>query len=172
MNVFIVDAETNGLYGEILSIGAMVVNEKFVELDYFYGEVTRKKEEDYDPWVFNNVVPHLKNENPYKSELELLERFWEFWIKYRETSYCLADVAYPVEMGVFKKCIEVNVNERRCMGPFPLLDLSSFLMAKGYDPKINRLTLIHQEKLNQHHALDDVKKTLEIWRLLNGSKTL
>lgn len=172
MNIFIVDAETNGLYGEILSIGAMVVDENFIEMDYFYGEVVLEKEEKYDFWVLNNVVPYLKNENPFENEFELLEKFWEFWLKYRETAYCLADVAYPVEMGVFKKCIEVNENERRFMGPFPLLDLSSFLLAKGYDPLVNRLTLIEQEKLNQHHALDDVKMTLEIWRMLNGSKTL
>lgn len=57
--LFIVDAETDGLYGKFLSVAALSTDEDGNFDDYFYGAVS-------DPtvtsdWVKENVVPHLKN---------------------------------------------------------------------------------------------------------------
>ena len=167
MNLFIVDAETNGLYGDVLSIGAIVLDKELKETISFYGEVKIVINQSYEPWVKENVLPHMRDPDPFENEIELLNAFWKFWMANRQDTYCLADVAYPVEMGVFKKCVEINKTERSFLGPFPFLDLSSFLMAKGYDPLVKRLSLVDSKAFNQHHALDDVRIAAEIWRKLN-----
>lgn len=167
MLLMIVDAESNGLYGEILSVAAIVLDEQFVEVDSFYAERDLSKIESLDPWVKENVVPLFKQEHVCPGEVELLEHFWDFWLPYQGRVRAIADVTYPVEANLFRKCIEKNLAERSFLGPFPLLDLSTFLLAKGYDPLVDRHLLIDNPIGDQHNALVDVRVAGAIWKKLN-----
>ena len=163
MHLFIVDAETDGLYGGFLSVAALVTGEDGTEIDHFYGAVDVSKEEISSRWVRDNVYPMLTfAEKHFASEHELLEAFWLFWIKYREEAVCIADVGYPVEARLFMRCVMNDEKNREFLGPYPLIDLSSILLASGVDPNMDR-QILAEVPLVRHDAMNDVRMTLSIW---------
>lgn len=166
-NVFFVDAETDGLYGDFLSIAALVFDENGKEIDIFYkaAQDTCCKKNHLD-WVKKNVLPYLENCDWVSSEEKLIDLFWKFWFKYKDNSLCIADVPYPVEFRLFQKCVEKNVVERSMDAPYPLLDISSMLYAKGLDPNIERKQLIKEEDGIVHNALLDARRSMSVWRRL------
>ena len=165
MNHFIFDAETDGLYGSTLSICAKVYSENLKEvMDCFYGAVHCIADEITEPWVRENVFPYLQNAGSmYRSESELLEAFWQFWLSHRQDCWCIADVPIPVESNVFRKCVEMNREERCFLAPFPLMDLSSMLYCKGMDPQEERQKLAEME-IPLHDPENDVLLCAEILR--------
>lgn len=166
MKHFFVDAETDGLYGRFLSVAVLVVDEKGVELDCFYAAVCVKEEDITTPWVRDKVYPFLKNADVfYENESDLLESFWSFWLEHRENSVCIAYVEYPVETRLFSTCVMHNLEERAFLGPFPLYDLSTLLVARGYDFNAD-LTTISDLDLVSHDALNDVKMMADVWQKL------
>lgn len=167
--IFIFDAETDGLYGQTLSIAAQVVNTETAETTaVFYGAVPDSTIQN--PWVRENVLPHLGNARPFKDEKSLLEAFWAFWEGQKECcgGVALCDVPCPVEANVLRKCIELD-RTREYEGPYPLFDLASMLAAKGIDPDASRDKLacsISGKSFRQHDAAEDVEITSIIYRWL------
>jgi len=166
MTRFFVDAETDGLYGPFLSVAALVTNPQGQELDRFYGAISPEHLKVTTPWVCANVVPHLwQAEVFYPDEDGLLEGFWSFWMKYREDTECIADVAYPVETHLFTQCVCRNLPERNFLAPFPLYDLSTLLKARNLPPLESRQTL-SGEALTSHDAMNDVRMAAAVWNRL------
>lgn len=168
MTYFIVDAETNGLYGSFLSVAAQVYDAEWNLIEEFYGARKIKTEEEINPWVEANVLPFLYTDaKVYDEESELLETFWQFWIKYRqvENLRCVADVPYPVESRLFLRCVEQNREERMFLGPFPLYDMETILASAGEELLADRIKLLEEtagckeSELVRHCALDDVRIT-------------
>ena len=168
MKYFIVDAETDGLYGVFLSVAAQVYDEEWNWIDEFYGAVRKKIDEIQEKWVRENVYPYLYQRSCiYKKEEELLDDFWDFWMKYKrcEEIYCFADVPYPVESRLFIQCVEKNREERAFQAPFPLYDLESILNANGIGVLIDRKMLlgsVENSEYCRHNALDDVRMTARL----------
>lgn len=158
-----IDAETDGLYGSFLSIAAIVCDDMGNEESVFYAEKKIRLEDIQDKWVLENVVPYLGGEIEFETEKELLAAFWEFY-RSHEGCICIGDVIYPVEVKIFEKNVLENIEERKFQGPYPFLDLSSMLYAKGIDPAIERSTLIDTKEYIAHRALDDVRVTIAIWK--------
>ena len=167
-----VDAETDGLYGMFLSVAMVVTDSKGKEiLDSLYIGLRNVEKLATEPWVRENVFGKMGNYESCDDETELLERAWSFWMKYAETSYAVADVQYPVEARLFRKCVEKKPKERQWNAPFPLLDLSTVLFWEGYDPLINRLELQKEiDKTEVHNALIDAKVTASVWNYLQRGK--
>lgn len=165
-NRFFVDAETHGLYGSFLSVAAMVTDEEGEELERFYGAIELGEVEVTDPWVREHVLPYLSQaERFFPTEGELLDAFWDFWMKHREAAECIADVAYPVEARLFRRCVEKRLPESNFLGPFPLYDLSTLLRAKGLPPLAERTSLVREKRV-AHDAMNDVKMLAELWNRL------
>ena len=162
-----IDAETDGLYGSVLSVASIVCDEEGRQVDSFYGFLDCHSDEIKDDWVKEHVYPYLKqdgnNSYEYKSEKEMLSAFWSFYRNSGEC-YCIGDVIYPVEAHLMRRCVEMDLNERIFQGPFPFLDLSSMLYAKGIDPNIERRQLVDCSKYRLHNALDDVRMSIDIWK--------
>ncbi|MBR5597144.1 MAG: hypothetical protein IKW30_07035 [Lachnospiraceae bacterium] len=156
-----VDAETDGLYGQVLSIGAVVVEENGRECSSFYQKQKIDPDAIQEEWVKENVIPLLGDCVECETEEELLEAFWAF---YMENHQCdvIADVPYPVEASLFYKCVLRDEKNRRFLAPFPLLDLSSMLYAKGMDPLISRQELMGKH-VQQHNGLVDARMSAEIY---------
>ncbi len=166
MNHFIVDAETDGLYGSFLSVAALVTTSEGEQADLFYGAVSPDLLQVRSEWVKKNVLPYISAAHTFfSSEDELLRAFWDFWMKHRETSVCIADVCYPVEARLFSRCVQMSPEEREFQGPFPLLDLSTLLLARGIPVDTSRKELTSLS-LVQHDALNDARITEDIWRKL------
>lgn len=166
-----VDAETDGLYGQFLSV-AMLVTDLSGEniLEEAYWGVKNAKQLAQDSWTREHVIPIMGDYEPCENEEELLEKMWSFWMKYQETAYAIADVSYPVEARLFAKCVEKEMETRKYQAPFPLLDLSTLLYWEGLDPVGNRTHYIAAKVETVHNALYDVKMSAAIWRKLRKEK--
>lgn len=165
--IFFIDAETDGLYGEFISIGAVVTDKEGNELDQFYmadREMISKK--TLQTWVLEHVIPYIGSCRLIRGQKLLLEEFWKFWLKYQKDVYCVADVPYPVEYRLFQKCVEVNVKEREFLAPYPLLDISSIMLARELDPLYERTELVENKGAVVHNALFDAKMSAELWQKL------
>lgn len=158
-----IDAETDGLYGPFLSIAAIVCDEKGNEESVFFARRKWILEEIQEEWVKEHVLPHLNAPIVFETELHLLQVFWEYY-RSHDGCICIGDVIYPVEIRIFEKNVMQNLEERKFQGPYPFLDLSSMLYAKGIDPSIERSKLIDTSNYTVHNALDDVRVTIAIWR--------
>lgn len=163
MNHFFVDAETNGLYGEFLSVAALVTDPAGQEVERFYGAVLPRQDKIHSKWVQEHVYPYLQNaETRYADEDALLEAFWKFWLKHRDNCICITDVGYPVESRLFTTCVKRNLIEREWLAPFPMLDLSTLLLANGIDPLVDRKKLSGLS-LTMHDAMNDVRMMAKLW---------
>lgn len=157
-----VDAETDGLYGETIAIAAIVVDEAETEIDRFYEQRKINTEDLENDWTKEHVVPLLGESRIWDTEEQLLESFWQFYRKYSKSDI-IADVAYPVEANVFRKCIRLNQEERQYEGPFPLLDLSSMLYVAAPEYILERKAALAGE-WQEHNALSDVCMSYAMWK--------
>lgn len=162
--LFFVDAESDGLYGSLISIAVIVTDYAGNELERCYWGIARDKLQIQNEWVKENVEPILGDYIECQNEQELLNRFWNVWERYYEQAYVVADVCYPVESRMFEKCIQLDIENRAMKGPFPLIDLSSLLLAKNMNPLADRTELVAMGNRKHHNALTDVEMSIEIWR--------
>jgi hypothetical protein len=129
MKVFSCDAEVNGLYGHSFAIAA-IVREDGVEVARFEGRVG----DEYvsNPWVIENVLPALQGMPvTHESPEALEEAFWAFWMEHREGAEAIAQFGSPVESGLFRRCVERNLDERAFQGPYPLHEVGTALLLAG-----------------------------------------
>lgn len=166
--LFFVDAETDGLYGTVISFAVIVTDNSGNEMERFYYGIEKSKLQVQDEWVKENVIPKLGDYQECSSQKELYEKFWQVWEPYCERAYAIADVAYPVECQLFRNAVLLKENERKWKAPFPLLDLSVMLYAKGIDPLIERMEFAeyNKDENNQHNALFDVEMSIRIYQKL------
>ncbi len=168
-NLFFIDAETDGLYGTILTVGIYVMSEQGHELERAYWGLKSENMKVSNQWVKENVLPILGEYEECEDENELLEKVWQCWERHREDAYAVADVQYPVECRVFEKCVQKDPENRMWKAPFPILDVSSVLWTKGIDPLKERTRLLDNVQRKQHNAFDDVMISAElIKKLMRG----
>ncbi len=165
-NIIFIDAESDGLYGNFISVAMLVADQNGNELKHFYFGLKKELLNDIKTqWVTENVLPIMGEYKECDSEKDMLQKVWNVWLKYRENAYMIADVAYPVETRLIRECVALSNDAEVFFAPFPLLDLSSMLYAKGINPLVSRyefLDLKNNDK--QHNALEDVKISLEVWK--------
>ncbi len=132
MKIFSFDAETNGLYGQAFMLAAVVtVDGK--KVDEFIARCPIA--ETVDDWVKDNVLPQVENvEVSHSSYDKMLNAFYAFYMNHKNDSVIIAHMAFPVEAKVLRDMIEINLDERGWDGPYPLIDVSAILQAKGFDP--------------------------------------
>lgn len=152
MNIFCFDAETDGLYGEAFAIGAVVMNEFGEILDQFAQKCLTP--EIKSEWVKENCLPHLTEIEDCESRTMLRANFWNFYMQHRESCLIMADVAYPVEASLMRRCIEDAPGEREFLGPYPLIDISAMFVAHGIDPHTERMEFAGVNG-TAHNPLDD-----------------
>lgn len=162
--LFFVDAETDGLYGAFLSIAVIVTDYEGNELERYYWGIDPERLEVKSEWVKKNVLPIMGTYKICQDEDELLENFWQVWEKYKRDAYAIADVGFPVETALFRQCVLRDIEKRQMDGPFPLIDLSNILLAKGINPLIDRMELAEKKEKPMHNALTDVEISIGIWR--------
>lgn len=173
MKIFSADAETDGLYGRVWAIGAILVDPEDPRYKYhptsridlshsFVGQLDPSVVTD--PWVIENVVPHVDLPR-YDTREELLEGFWQFWLEFGrdEGTVAVADCGHPVESGLFRACVELDLKARCFQGPFPLDELSTLLRARGLDPKLDRRELIGRPDLVAHDPFADAIVAALCW---------
>lgn len=166
-NLVFLDVETDGLYGAFLSAALIATDMQGNEIERAYYGIEKSKLKITEPWVIENVLPRMGDYEPCENEEELLRKAWGFWIRYQESAYAAAYVGYPVESRFLEACVRMNLPENTFKAPFPLLDLSSILLAKGYDPLLDLEELVTEDiAMNKHNPLYDVEMTVLAWKHL------
>ena len=169
---FFLDAETDGLFGRFLSAAVLVTDNEGCEIEHLYSALPVTADDVTSEWVRENVIPHIgMAEKIVDSEYELLEEVWTLWMKYRDTAYCVADVGFPVEARLLSECVQHDLSAREFLAPFPLLDLSTLLQARGIPWDASRQDLSGL-KLVSHDPLNDVRLTAACWFRLSRETML
>lgn len=167
--IFSVDAESDGLYGDIWAIGAVVMNQRGSVLDFFMGKAA--VDAVRDEWVRENVVAPCAKLGEFKSRPDLRTAFWHFWMKWREKCVCVGDFGAPVEALLFRKCVEDDPAERTWLGPYPMHELGTALLLGGVDPDVNRIEFagyLPNEGMTQHNPFDDAVVAAKCWLRITG----
>ena len=154
------DLETNGLHGSAFAVGAVVMDVKGTVLDEFTARCPLTH--DVDPWVKDNVFPVIKGiPVTHTNQKALRHDFWQWYLVAEQKSdYVLVANGYPVEYRFLLQCQEDDLQKRYWQHPFPILDLTSILLATGHDPSAKSkliADIIRGGKFARHHPLDDAK---------------
>jgi len=117
--IFSFDAETNGLWGQAFSIGAVTSDgNKFVARCPIEGEVNH--------WVAENVLPEMADiPVTHKSYKSMLKDFAKFYMTHKKDADVIVHMGFPVESKVLSDMKEYGfIGEWDA--PFPLIDISAF----------------------------------------------
>jgi len=162
---FVLDVESIGLYGLGFAVGWVVVDETGATLEEGYlacphREAVHSASDPSDlEWVETHVCPHLPDSN-CEDLPELYDSFWVAWLAWKqEGAVLVADCAYPVETNFLRSCV-LNDMSRKWEGPYPVVDVSSVLLAKGFNPtkEFDR----KENELPQHNPLCDARQSARI----------
>ena len=130
--IFSFDAETNGLWGQAFSVGALVYDESGAEVARFVGRCPIVGE--VDSWVEENVLPKIADIAVSHADYDaLLASFADFYKANKEGADVVVHMGFIVEVKVLR-----DLHERKLIGdwdaPYPLFDVSGNLQAAGADP--------------------------------------
>jgi len=169
-NIISIDVESNGLYGQPFCVGA-------VEMDWggrvLRGLISRcPLDEVEDDWVKENVLPSLKEVSLCVADLSGLQDHFISWLKEVMNGYgesdrpiVLVDAGFPVDCGflygAFRSIARSHEEDVQRYSPYPVVDLSSILAARGIDPDVSRNEyasyLLGGRGMMKHHPLFDAE---------------
>ena len=160
---FVFDVESIGLSGEGFQVGVVVLSEDGTIHDEFLCQCHPNMAEgspDGRTWVNENVPLGWIPTANLHSTMEVRNAFWAYW-ELCSTAYpeikMVADVPFPVETNFLKQCLQDNYKRK---SPYPLLDVTSMLLCKGFDPFMNHERLPNE--LPKHHALMDARQSARL----------
>ena len=154
------DVESIGLHGDAFAYGYVVVDRDGNELDCGQNCMNpnhARGTADDRVWVSGNIptLPHTIGTGG-----DLRSLFWGDWTYWRQKGAVLAcDCAWPVEAKFLLECVRDD-HWRSSVAPYPLLDVSGFILAAGGDPTacFNR----RENELPAHHPLRDARQSARL----------
>lgn len=152
--VMVIDVESDGLYGESFAIGAVILNKDGSIYKKFSGVC--HEEPIHNQFVLNNVLPSLKAKDivEYETRKELRKVFYEWYMKFKDICTVWADFGVPVESNMIRLMIDENGKEFD--GPYPLHEIDTFLLARGYKSDLDRYDFI-QDILPDYYKQEENK---------------
>ena len=148
-NILIFDVESTSLYGTGFAVGAVVTNKSGIEIDKFE-LLSKEGAEKANDWVKENVIPNLSDMPTCETDKELRDAFFNFYMKYKETSEIWSDVNFPVETNFLSSVVADDIEGRQWNMPYPLKDISTLV-----DVNIDRCAECGIDGLRKHNPLDD-----------------
>ena len=148
--IMVFDCKSNGLYGETFAICAIVFEiDQHGEISIIHRLELRSAEKVTNEWVIENVLPHLPTVETVETNKELRNRFYEFYMKYKNDLYGVySDVNYPVETN-FLRDVVMDDRFRAFDMPYPLYDISTLV-----DVEVDRER--YYNECNAAYILQDV----------------
>lgn len=130
--IFSFDAETNGLWGQAFSIGALVYDENDTEIARFVGRCPI--EGSVNQWVEENVLPQMADiPETHASYNALLADFTVFYMANKADADVIVHMGVPVEAKLL-----IDMRSKGFIedfdGPYPLIDIAGNLKQAGEDP--------------------------------------
>lgn len=160
---FVFDVESVDLHGEGFAVGGGVYLENGAaqyEFRFACPIDSAKGDDEGREWVKKNTpVLEVTHHNP----LGIRDAFWSEWIK-AKTAYpgvvMAADCGWPVEARFVCACINDDPVSRRWNGPYPLLEISSVIMAVGKVP-LAKYPRTESEK-PEHDPMADARQSARL----------
>lgn len=154
-NIFMFDVESTSLYGTGFAVGAVVYSREDKKIIDKFELKSRESEWTAGDWVKENVIPFLSDMESVETDLELRDKFYEFYMKHRNTSEIWSDVNFPVESNFLADVVSDDENNRMWNMPYPLKDVSAFV-----DVEIDRAEKSGIKDLRKHNPFDDTLASL------------
>jgi hypothetical protein len=160
MRFISIDAESNGLAGKAFAVG-LTFNDGPEEIDIAL--IRCPIEDEVDPWVESNVLPNIPDISiNARDYLHLLDLTWKAISAWGgKNVQMIAHVAWPVEARLL---LDVYPGDQIWNGPYPLIDVSSVLLAKGFDrnatlsvDRYNEENNLEKPPGSPHHPLYDAR---------------
>lgn len=155
------DVESIGLHGEAFAAAYVVVNAQGKILNqacFSCPPEAARGSDDSRLWVATNVPPIGAQ---FRTPREVRAEFWRRWVTWKSAGATLvADCAWPVEARFLAAAVDDDPHVREWAGPYPLIDLSSVLLARGRDPLATGERL--PDELPAHHPLADAKQSARL----------
>lgn len=158
------DIETNNLHGQPFAIGALIVDGHGVTHDSFVARCPIVGE--VDEWVEANVIPVINDiSQTHGAYDDMRESFWRWYLSVEPSiDYVLVSNGYPVEYSFLLDCQKADLENRYWLHPFPILDLTSVLVARAPNTVSTfknqlRKQLAESFSFKPHNPVDDAKIT-------------
>ena len=165
------DVESVGLHGEAWAFGYVVVDQDGAEmecgkaacwLDNAVGLI------DDRIWVRQHCPDAVESTTPgarppaCTGPAELRAAFWSAWTRWGEKgAIMVADCSWPVEARFLAACIDVDPDERRWLGPYPLHDVATARLCANLDPLATVGRLPTEEPA--HDPLADARQSARLF---------
>ena len=156
-NIFIFDVESTSLHGTGFAVGAIVSTPNGDVIDQFE-LLSLEGAQKASTWVKENVLPALSEIENCTTDLQLRNRFFNFYMKYKETCEIWGDCIFPVETNFLAAVVADSSETREWSMPYPLKDISTLV-----DINIDRTAKYETEtgrKLKKHNPTDDCVASL------------
>lgn len=158
---FVFDVESVGLHGEGFAVAGGVYLENGAAqwefnmscpLDECAGSDNDRE------WVKANI-PELTI--THRSPQTMRDQFWMNWMRAKtEGAVMAADCGWPVEARFLIACIDDDPEKRNWDGPYPFMEIASFLTSAGMDPmeKYERTA----SEMPEHDPLGDARQSARL----------
>lgn len=167
-----IDAEVDGLYGMAFAI-AFTVREDGEEIYSWSGR--SPNHEVRDGWVRENVLPALGGMPvTHANSVELEEEFWEQWMQHKEGCTVIAHCGSPVESGLFRRCVERDLDSRQWNAPYPAIhDVATLLLMAGEEPDsidsfLKKKGVVVEFEGTPHHPMYDAVAAAQAWERIRA----
>lgn len=161
---FVFDVESVGLHGEGFAVaGGVYLENGAAQWEFSMScplHECRGDGKDRE-WVRANIpeltVTHL-------SPKTMREQFWYNWMRAKnEGALMAADCGWPVEARFVIACVDDDPQQRNWDGPYPFMEIASFLTAAGMDPmaKYDRT----ESEMPVHDPLGDARQSARLLSL-------
>lgn len=168
--VFSFDGETNGLWGQAFSIGALVYDESGTEIARFVGRCPIVG--GVDKWVAENVLPEIADIPVSHADYDaLLSDFAKFYLANKKGADVIVHMGFIVETKILR-----DMHDRGLIGdwdaPYLLYDISGNLQAAGADPtSVDKYATEHNLSVGEfeggtHNPLYDSAVAAAVYRHL------
>jgi hypothetical protein len=168
--IFSIDVECVGLYGDVFSVGVSIMDQTGNEIDNLFLRADHNiNNNNYNnlfdniKWIEEHVIPTLDPIN-CDNLLDLRDHFWDFYIESKKkypNMIVISDCGSPCESGFFRTCILDDLVHRQWLGPYPLHELGTLLLARGKDPVGTYER--NNDELPKHNPLCDARQSGRIW---------
>ena len=185
--VLAIDIKTNGERGECFWIAAVVFNKKEKKQECFFNAILDVTGVVFnDGFTSNRIVPYaekcilLQPDDKRRPEIcesyyQLRNCFWTFYYKWFKNSDIITDSSLLGVWNLFNACSDICPRVRESAFTLPLLDISSMLFARKFNPNVNRQAFIAEAKCSlvpdnytegSFDPLSSALITLSIWNYL------
>lgn len=158
------DVESVGLYGDGFAVGYVLIEtasgaEEATGLAWCDPDTVAQGAPQDREWVKENIPPmHESCREPGVRSVR--EYFWRAWRDCPPGTVLAADVAWPVEARFLLACVADDPSERAWKGPYPLIDIASVRLAKGFDPLATEPRKMSE--MPAHDPLSDARQSARL----------